>query len=123
VDAILQSSLLSELSPFAIGFMALVFCYFLWQRQTEQYNDLLGRITDIMKAQEKSDSEIRAANQAMASQNTAFQLEISGSRPSRAEMNESLDRITTSVRDMIAPVRDDLKTIKETLLRGKVGGT
>jgi hypothetical protein len=121
VDGIIESSLLTQLTPSALAIIAIILVYMLWQRQTQQFSEIMGRIVELQSVVSKSETENRAANAVITEQNTKFQLEIAGTRPSRAEMNESLDRITSAVRDMMNPIRDDLKTIKETLLRGKTG--
>ncbi len=121
MDGIIESSLLTQLTPSALAIIAIILVYMLWQRQTQQFSEIMGRIVELQSVVSKSETENRAANAVITEQNTKFQLEIAGTRPSRAEMNESLDRITSAVRDMMNPIRDDLKTIKETLLRGKTG--
>ena len=118
MDGVIESNLLSNVGPYGLAVIALVCIYFLWQRQTQEFTALKDAMKDLLTAAQKSETEQVSARQTMQQQITAFQVEIASTRPTRQEMNDSLDRVTNTVKDIIEPLRDDLAFIKTALLKG-----
>lgn len=119
MDGILGSNLLTSISPVSVAFISLVVSYFLWQRQTKESSDLQAGMKELLESVRKIETEQASSSAAMAQQNAAFQIEISNTRPTRHEMNEALDRMTGTVRDLVQPMRDDITFIKNAFLKGQ----
>jgi methyl-accepting chemotaxis protein len=134
MDAILESSLLTALGPIGLAAMALAACYFIWQRQNDQFNEFGKRVDQVLnmlseqiketdkKAVEAADevdncrTENSAAIAALAATNAQFQIHISESRPTRDEINQSIARVVDAMKDVVAPLREDIKFLKDNLV-------
>lgn len=122
------SNLLPQLDGAGLAAVALVICYFMGLRMTEKFNnqskilstqndETEARVAELSQAIELCRTESRTAISTLVQQTTAFQLEVASTRPTRAEVNESIERIAASFREVVQPMRDDLHLIKEKLLK------
>jgi hypothetical protein len=123
MDAILESGLIPALGPLGVSFVALICCYFMWQRQTDQFKvltdrqtDLIKEIADVSQGLMTTQAESRARSDQSTRQITEFQLKMAQSVPSRDEMTNAIRDTIASVRDMMAPIREDVTFIKRALL-------
>jgi hypothetical protein len=119
MDGILDANLLTAIGPLGVAFISLVVSYFLWQRQTQEFTDLKEGMKELLEGVKKTETEQSTATATIAQQNAAFQIEIASTRPTRKEMNEALDRMTGTVRDLVQPMRDDIAFIKNAFLKGQ----
>lgn len=135
MDGVIESGWLTTLGPGGLAFVALVVCYFIYQRQTDQFSQLSKQLDENMDGIKNQISEtnelakealskvdtVESANRAAFDASTkhvaAFQLEVARSSPSREEMHNAIDRMSDAFKEALNPMRDDLRTIKEAILR------
>ncbi len=152
MDGILDSQVITSLGPTGLSILAIIICWFVWQRVTTGLEDIGARLTqnftqvdEQMKASittlkesakeqvadfeeqvsvakedarkalsgvEACQAEHRSSARVMAEQNAAFQIKFVETHPTRTEMQAAINQVTQNMRDIMEPVRDDIKFIR-----------